>query len=158
MVALRYGTTRVVLLVGERAIKIGRVRPLRVLSRFLLWPFSARRRKHFLEKYGPGFGQAVLHDLCAGLYANRTEYEYYQRTRDVRVMPTTAALCGGWIVLQPRGSAVCEREISQSLGQEWLGVDCNEVVRAKQFCRTRSGAVVLIDYGKPYTCALLSGA
>jgi hypothetical protein len=47
-----FGTTRLVLLIGKKAIKIGRVRPLRFLARIILLPFSQKRREHFFIKYG----------------------------------------------------------------------------------------------------------
>ncbi len=70
---IRYGATRLVLLVGDQAIKIGRIRLWKLLGRVVILPFSKKSRGHFLKKYGPGFWHAVWHSLFIGLYANRLE-------------------------------------------------------------------------------------
>ena len=155
---IKLGTTRIVLLIGDKAVKIGRLRPLRLLARMLLLPFSWQRRQHFLAKYGPKFAQAMLNDLCAGLYANRNEYAYYKVYRDSRVMPTTEQLCGGWIIIQPRGTPISVNELSEkpSLKQR-IGMESCEVDTAAQFCRHPDGRIVLVDYGRRATTEVLFG-
>lgn len=140
------GSTRMVLLIGDRAFKIGRVRPLRVLLRLCVLPFSQERREHFSKKYGHKFAQAVWKDMCAGLYANRGEYEYYQSSRDPLVMPTVSCFLGGWIVVQPRGERVSHNE----LRVRPVSPEC-EMTEPEQFARASDGRVVLVDYGRPET-------
>lgn len=152
------GSTRLVLLTKDKAIKIGRLRPLRLISRIFVLPFSQRRRERFFEKYGSTLWRAVLNDLCAGLYANRGEYEYYQKSQDPRVIPTLRSIFHGWIVVQTRGEAVSETEMRtwRYTREERYALD-RELAKAVQFCRhPQSGRIVLVDYGRPETRAFLT--
>ena len=80
-----------------------------------------------MDKYGPGYFRALLHDICFGLYANREEFLYYQTHRDdPRLMPTLALHLGGWVEVQPKGRPI--------RGEH-------------QFVRNMGGRVVCIDYG-----------
>lgn len=155
---IRIGTTRLVFLVGDSAIKIGRMRPLRLLLRMLCLPCSRQRRQHFLAKYGPGFARAALNDLCAGLYANRNEYAYYTARKDPRVMPTTRQLLNGWVIIQLRGMPISARDLAEKpLIRQRTAEKC-EVDDAMQFCRHPDGRVVLADYGRRTTIEALSEA
>ncbi len=149
---IRCGSTRFVLLVGDRAIKIGRMRPLRLLFRLLLLPFSKKRREHFFAKYGHTFLQAAWKDLCAGLYANRGEYEYCQAFKDPRVMPTIVLLLKGWIVIQPRGRPLLPNDVRSQLRvfEKCRGREC-EMTFPEQFAVNADGQVVLVDYGRAET-------
>jgi len=154
---IRLGTTRIVLLIGDQAIKIGRLRPLRLLLRLLILPFSRERRRHFLAKYGPGITRAVMQDLCAGLYANRNEYDYSATHRDPRVIPTTKRLWGGWIVIQLRGTPIMVHELPEApVLRKRIGTQPCEMDKATQFCRHPDGRVVLADYGRITTVTALS--
>jgi len=154
---IRYGATRFVLLIGDEAIKIGRIRLLRFFARMLILPFSRKRREHFFIKYGPTFWQAALNDLCAGLYANLNEYEYYQASKDFRVMPTIRQLLYGWVIVQLRGEPVSLAELSKGpFIKQKIGEENCEVIEEKQFCRHADGRIVLIDYGRRVTIQALS--
>lgn len=154
---IRLGSTRLVLLTKDKAIKIGRLRLLRLCLRIPIILLSQRRRHHFLSKYGPGVLQAALHDLFAGLYANRNEYAYYRaHEQDRRIMPTTRRLLDGWIILQLRGVPVSASELSEGpvLLNDTGTVD-GEARSEKQFCRHPDGRIVLIDYGSDITTKAL---
>ncbi len=155
---IRCGTTRFVFLIGNEAIKIGRIRPLRFLARMLIFPFSRKRREHFFTKYGPTFWKAALNDLCAGLYANRNEYEYYRESRDFRVMPTIKQLLRGWIVVQLRGDPVSSNELSEApFIKQQIGTENCEVTEEAQFCRhPKNRRIVLVDYGRRATLEALA--
>lgn len=157
---IRYGATRFVFLIGNEAIKIGRIRLLRFLARMLILPFSRKRREHFFTKYGPMFWQAALNDLCAGLYANRNEYEYYRESKDFRVMPTIRQLLRGWIVVQLRGDPVSSDELSEGpFIKQQIGTENCEVAEEAQFCRhPEDGHIVLVDYGRQATLKALMTA
>lgn len=47
---VKIGTTRLVLLVSDRAIKIATIRPLRLLFRLITLPFSSRRNRERFSK------------------------------------------------------------------------------------------------------------
>ena len=154
---MRYGATRFVLLAGDKAYKFGRVRPFRFLARMCILPFSQKRRKHFFERYGPGFGEAMKNDLFAGLRANQNEDTYYRTFRDSRVMPITGVLLGGWVIIQMRGTPVSREELEKSpfTAKRLRRRDC-DLSGNHQFCRF-DGKVVLVDYGgKVTTDALIA--
>lgn len=145
---IAYGHTRFVILVGDKAIKVARLRLLRSLSRFVVLPFSQKRRDHFFGKYGSSFGRALWNDLWDGLFANQGEYEYYERFHDPRVIPTLTKLLGGWIVIQQRGEPIRSEEcpdIFRSQAPE------NDMSNPAQYARSAEGSIVLVDYGKGTT-------
>lgn len=153
---LKFGQTRFVILWGDKAIKIGRCRPLRALARLLLLTVSEKQRKRYREKYGAVFHEAFLHDVFAGVYANTVEYRYYQLSRDSRVMPTVHLLCGGWVAIQKRGTAIKKNEMREAPAiPHELGGEFCDTPYIKQYCRTTNGRVVLIDYGRPVVWAVL---
>lgn len=145
-------STRFVILTDRRAIKIGMVRPIRLLLRILILPFSKKRREHFIGKYGSAFFQATVNDLCAGLYANRGEYEYWQSSYDSRVMPTIQCLLKGWIVVQDRGEAVTSADMEEwTLFIQKYSSSKYELNTPKQFARHPNGRILIIDYGRQDT-------
>jgi hypothetical protein len=107
---VKIGTTRLVILVSDRAIKIATIRPLRLFFRLITLPFSSRRnRDRFSEKYGNCLLQALWKYFSAGLHANRAEYKYHSdNPDDIRVMPTIECRLYGLIIIQPRN--VCNRK------------------------------------------------
>lgn len=153
---IRYGATRFVLLLGDKAYKFGRVRPFRFLARMCIIPFSQKRRKHFFERYGPGFAEAVKNDLFAGLRANQNEYAYYRAFKDSRVMPITGFLLEGWVIVQTRGIPVSHEEIEKSpLAVKCLRRQEYDLCGDHQFC-SFGDKVVLVDYGGKVTTDALA--
>lgn len=153
------GSTRVVLLAGDKAVKIARFRPIRFLLRMLMIAFSRKKRLHFFEKYGPVFIHAVYNDIFAGVIANRNEYSYYIERMDRRVMPSLGQYLGGLIVTQVRGTPVSLHELDTE--DPFAGLVTNsacEVSDPKQFCRHPAGQLVLVDYGRVETQDLLRTA
>jgi len=148
---IKCGSTRLVLLTGDTAIKLGLFRPFRFLCRMCLFPFSRKRREHFFGKYGNRFARAALRDMCAGLYANRGEYEYSRVHNDPRVMPTVYSLLRGWIVIQPRGGPVSKEQLRSWRVPEQYRERANEMGQPGQFASLPDGRIVLIDYGRPET-------
>lgn len=146
------GKTRFVILHADTAYKIGRLRPLRLLERICVLPFSRCQRRHFLQKYGPGYARAAWYDLCAGLYANRTEAAYFRETHDPRVMPIRAHMLGGWIITQDRGTPIEAHELCT---KTWNCQFDTELAPPQQFCRKTDGCIVLVDYGKTSTTTFL---
>lgn len=156
---IKYGSTRFVILKGDKAIKVGKVRIWRFLARIIILPFSIKQQKHFLERYGPGFWTAVKNDICIGLRANRYEYEYYKKYSDLRVMPTIKSLLLGWIIIQPRGNPInstAEFIKGRPPIKEKINGESSEVTEVKQFCQHPvNKKIVLIDYGKKETIQAL---
>jgi hypothetical protein len=150
MMQIAAGTTRVVLLIGSIAIKIGRPRVLRLVLRLLFGSLTQKQRHRLFVKYGSTFGEICCNYALAGLIANRNEFKYYQLFQDVRVMPTTAQYLGGWIILQIRGSNITSTELASD--NPFLGFDVGqaraEISDAHQFCRHPDGHIVLVDYAR----------
>lgn len=155
---IRFGKTRIVLLVKDKAIKIGKVRIARLFFRMITFPFLSRsNHSRFYKRYGPTLLRAMWHYLISGLLSNRNEYEYYQGTFDVRVMPTVKRTLGGWIVIQHRGTAITARELSSENPFFGLPVNPDFLERDQpwQFCRNSRRCIVLVDYGRKETCEAL---
>ena len=154
---IKIGTTRIVLLVGNRAVKIATIRPLRLLFRLITLPFSSRRnRDRFSEKYGDCLLQALWNYFSAGLHANRAEYKYYQdNPNDTRVMPTIECRLHGLIIIQPRGMSVTEKDLREGNPFASLLYRCVEMNQPWQFCRHLDRRIVLVDYGRDETIKVL---
>jgi hypothetical protein len=158
---ITYGATRFVLLTGNKAIKIARFRPIRLMFRVMVLPLSSKRnRDRFYEKYGTGLLTAIRNYLFVGLVANRIEYEYYKKHRDLRVMPTQKQFLRGLITVQDRGTRVSNIELSEeypftSLDPSTL---CPEMLKAVQFCRNSQGRIVMVDYGMSSTIRALEAS
>ena len=150
------GNKRIVLLVANYAIKIGKIRLIRLMSRVLLLPFSKKLRIRFLDKYGGTWKKALLNDTFAGLYCNRHEYSYYSEYKDQRVMPTIKLIANGFIIVQIRGVEVSDQiiktahpEYRSSLYKK-ANLDATE-----QYCIDDNGKVKILDYGDIATTAFL---
>ena len=149
---IKLGGTRIVFLTDSYAIKIARIRPVRFIFRILLLLFSRSRRTHFLVKYGPGMGTAILRDIFAGLYSNRGEYEYYRESRDARIAPTLSIFFAGMVAIQPRGADVhCPVDLVIS---DYIDGEKTEVCDAEQFKKI-GRRILLVDYGRRSTVKAL---
>lgn len=148
------GKTRLVVLIGDRALKFARIRPLRFVSRLALMCFSKYQRQRFCEKYGSKFMVAVFNDVCAGLVANRHEYRYYRRTKDVRVMPVLQMRWGGLLIVQRRGEPVDTKDIEADPRIVRIATLC-DLDHPRQFARSADQRIRVIDYGKASTTDLL---
>ena len=137
---IKSGSTRFVLLAGNSAIKIARVRPLRFLARALIMCFSKMRRHHFFEKYGATFFKAMRNDIFAGITANRNEYSYYIESSDSRVMPVIRQFLCCCVIVQVRGTDISFSELENEtpLNEKFVaGDELYEVWEPNQFCRRR---------------------
>lgn len=157
LMIMKIGTTRVVFLVGDRAIKVATIRPLRLFFRLATLPFSSKNnRNRFSEKYGNCLFRALWSYFLSGLYANRAEYEYHiDNPQDDRVMPTTEYHFGGLVISQLRGASVTEMELLKENPFAGYQKLCVEMNQPWQFCRHPDGRVVLVDYGRDETIAAL---
>lgn len=151
----RLGHTRFVLLWQDKAIKVGRIRPLRMLSRLLLLPLSKRYRDRFFKKYGRPLLQALVRDLCAGRYANQNEYAYWQSSRNPHVMPTTNSYLFGWVIIQNRGEPVTTEDVHNLILRPLEAPSSCEMSTSTQFARDKNGRVLLVDYGNMKTITYL---
>jgi len=155
-VKISFGSKRIVLLTGNHAIKIGKIRLVRFVSRFFVLPFSKRLRGRFIIKYGPGWKTALFNDLFAGLMSNRNEYTYFQEDKNIHVMPTSKQFLKGHVIIQLRGSAVSEKEIEKEFpnykSSEYREAELNT---ARQFCRHPDGKIRIADYGNISTIHLI---
>jgi len=155
---VRSGKTRIVLVCGDNAYKIGKLRPIRLFFRMLIFPFLSKgNHERFYTRYGATLFMAMWNYLVAGKIANEREYRYFSSTHDARVMPTVGRVLGGWIVIQKRGEKISARELGRENPFDGLPIDPQFLERNQpwQFCRNEKGKVVLVDYGRKETCAAL---
>jgi len=152
---ISWGSTRFVILTGDEAIKIGKIRPIRVVLHLLSIPFSQTRRKHFFDKYGPKLLPALWQDLMAGPISNLLEYHYCLECRDGRVMPVTTKYWGGLVIIQEEGgSEVTTEELAREHPVQNYSIVSKyaDMGTPDQFRRRKStGKVVFIDFGRKTT-------
>ena len=144
------GKTRIVLLMGNNAIKIARVRFLRTFLRAVAFPFmSQANHGRFYKRYGQPFSIGICNYLIHGLHANRNEFDHYQKHRDARVVPTISIHLCGWIIIQPIGKEVSAMELSANNPFSGLPVDPDFLEKDQpwQFCRIGE-KILLADYGR----------
>lgn len=153
---IAWGQTRFVILLGDCAIKVGRIRPFRFLFRIPLILVSDSRRNHFFKKYGTSFVLAMMRDIFAGIIANRKEYAYSRCHDDARVMPTRKQYLGGLIIIQDRGTRISPGELLQEHPlRDSLFWHKAKALESHQFCRNFDNRVVLVDYGNEETVQFL---
>lgn len=154
---IKLGTTRFVLLVGDSAIKIARIRPIRCFFRIVSFPFtSIGNHERFYKKYGNTFATAIPRYIFFGFYANRMEFDFYQKhPEDCRIVPTVKIFAWGLVVIQKRGSSVSSEtlELLSPFKNETI-LKHHEVHHPKQFCQINN-KVLLVDYGHRETCKFL---
>jgi hypothetical protein len=156
-ISVRYGGTRFVLLFNDYAIKIGKFRLINLIKKCIqIGIFNNKKEKQKLES--KTFCESFYKCLFAGLHANKIEFEYYDKHRDPRVMPTIRKFLGGWIIVQIRGEPITETEVSEWHFPENINKNYYDIRRAEQFCRDKDGKIVLVDYGKNITTQLLSSS
>jgi len=156
LIKILCGNKRIILLVGTSAIKIGKIRLIRCVSRFFILPFSLRLRERFFKKYGPTWREAIIRDLFAGLLSNRNEYRYFQEHKDDRVMPTISQFLLGSVVVQLRGQPISGEEIIKEFPQYQSDAYRKaDICTSTQFCRHPDGTIKIVDYGEPTTISLL---
>ncbi len=148
---IKQGATRIVILIGNMAIKIGKVRILRFTLRMISFPFSKYQRNRFYQKYGDAFWKAARQDILFGVLANRNEYRYYQETRDKRVVPTLKLFLGGLVVIQEKGKEVDTCFLSNI---PFIQLHPAEMGSTNQFCVLHD-SILLADYGHSETCRIL---
>ena len=151
------GGTRYVFLVGAHAIKVGRIQPFCVISKVISLAFSRRRRKKFATDYSMLFFTAVLRYIAVGIWTNQNEFAYFQSHSDPRVMPCRALLLGGLILIQKRGTPVTDQELEASspFSSEMMRVEKADLGSSRQYARTETGVIKLIDYGSLITQKVL---
>jgi hypothetical protein len=148
---VKTGSTRVVILTADHAIKVAKIRIFRFLLRLIAMIFSSYQRKRFRKKYGQRFWDAARSDILYGLLANKNEYNYYRRTFDTRVAPITLSLFGGLVVVQRRGGEVTRQEIA---GLDYISLHRQELDTPNQFKRF-GDKILLCDYGHLRTVSVL---
>ena len=154
------GGTRIVVLLGNKAYKIARFRPIRLLCRMLLFPFQTKRKQtKFYQRYGE-LPTSLWNYIVVGFTINRTEFEYWNRTHDSRVMPVVDRFVGYFIIVQMRGKEVLADEFRMNdlFGSLPLAayheLQCDKL---HQFVKL-DGKILLIDYGDKYTVKALMGS
>lgn len=145
-----WGTTRFVVLVGPIAIKIARIRPLRMVQRFIKHQINGEVKAkmcHFSEN---PFIAAVKY-VFAGPFVNWSEYRLYQSSLEPFFVPTNWSF-GGMVNIQRRGTAVTQEELDahhpfgKMALEEMPEVMRKDMTRADNFC-WYDGHLCLIDYG-----------
>jgi hypothetical protein len=154
-VEIKSGSTRLVVLVGDKAVKIAKIRLRDPFRRLLGFFFFQRTRRDLLSKYSHAPIKCVGNRIFIGIAANRNEYRYYTSTKDSRVMPVQKQLFGGLVIIQERGLPVTPDEFMKDC-LSISGDEIHDMTGIHQFCR-RFGTrqIVLIDFGNEETTKFL---
>lgn len=147
------GKTRIVLLVGNKAIKFGRVRFVRLFARTVSFPFmSKRNHDRFYARYGKPFFKGAFKYLFAGLYANRNEFRHCEQFEDHRVVPTSHLFFKGWVIVQQRGKPISHERLLEGNPFHGMSVPAGFLEKDQpwQFCEI-GGKILLADYGRNET-------
>ena len=152
----RHGATRVVILVGNHAIKVGRIKFLHFLGRVMALIFSCSERKGLIERHGQAPLRGIKNGIFPGLEANLNEYRYYMESKDPRVMPVLKKMLWGLVIIQQRGVPVSPAELAANHPFQMAEDDTCDLARAEQFCwRTEDLRIVLVDFGMARTVEFL---
>jgi hypothetical protein len=139
------GCTRVVLIVGERAYKIAKFRPIVVMGKLRKSLFSRKEFDRLYQKHKKNKMGILVNVLCAGLFANWAEWRYWNQTHDRRCSPSIALWLGGLVLVQRSVESVGESEVlSSPLRSLWYADE--EFAKPSQFGRDDDGNIVIVDY------------
>ncbi|MFA7315610.1 MAG: hypothetical protein WC059_02290 [Candidatus Paceibacterota bacterium] len=143
---IRKGKTRIVILVGTKAIKIAKPRFVRLFIRLLLFPFVTKESR---DGYYATYGKLSL-DSCKkysllGYYANVNEYTYSQQYIDPDIMPIIKLYLCGWIITQTRGEEITDTHFTSPL-KKFKTVLSPETTEPHQYCILNK-KIFIIDYG-----------
>lgn len=142
-----YGWSRWVLLIGNIAIKVPRLRPFRWISRFFFWKCKGKVRERLVMQFKSHPLIGAWRYLGHGVIANIIEYRIYQKFPDLPVAPTLFSFFG-LINIQVRGNPIKRTPSSDCPFRIFskLYPDCGDLVDIKNFAEI-DGRIVLIDCG-----------
>lgn len=132
---IKCGTTRVVLLLGNHAIKIAKIRFLFFLRPIKDLLFNKERRKHLVAKYACSPRKLARNSIAPGFFANRNEYRYSRLGKDSRVMPVKKQFLWGFVIVQERGIPILPEEFPAVCPLQGLEDGNHDLNHAHQFCR-----------------------
>jgi hypothetical protein len=144
-VRIHAGGTRVVLVVGDRAYKIAKFRPLKVLDRLCAMSVDKKEFDRLYQKHRHNKFGIMMRVFCAGLRANWAEWRYWNRTHDSRCSPSIALWLGGLVLVQCSVESVDDDEVLSSPLRHLWETD-EEFAKPSQFGRDVEGNIVIVDY------------
>lgn len=149
---IKSGGTRIVILVGNKAVKIAKIRLLDPFRRLVGLIFSRSTREQLLTNYGHAPAKCGLKRILLGLIANRNEYRYYQSTKDPRVMPVERQILWGLVIVHERGIPIDAGEIVEDCPFNVTIDEAHDLTGMHQFCRrSETRRIVVIDFGNEET-------
>jgi len=87
---------------------------------------------------------SILNNIFIGWLANRSEYQYWQDTKDTRCIPTLKSYLGGLVIVQPLAPSVnMEAVLASDLRQ--MAQSDQELSRPEQY-GLYQGQCVIVDY------------
>jgi len=152
-----FGSTRFVLIFSKIVVKIPRVRIFRIFKRTLETKLNntlSQKTRNY-SKRSKIF--AVIRYLLVGVYANRMEYNYFKKHKDLKELLPVRSLLFGFLEIQEKGTVLSNNDPT------WLHlfnllkiVGVNDVAsfKASNFCRCREHLRIL-DYANEETIDIL---
>ena len=140
---LKKGLTRIVLVHGGYAYKIARTRFWYTFLKLLYTAFRRSEMIRLHEKHRTKVMQKIWQLCFIGLYANRSEAEYWNRTHDPRCVPVVKVWLWGLVIVQQSAGVVNMKQLLQSP----LRVLMTDVeLRSPSQYGFHAGQVRLVDY------------
>ncbi len=140
---VKQGSTRLVLLYGSRAYKVGRTKFISTTTKLIKTVCRQSEIVRLTRKHKGNIGGKIFRQCFAGLYANRAEARYWEETHDDRCVPVVGVWLGGFIIVQERAEAISAAQIYAS--------PLRELTQDKELCKPcqyglSAGVVKVVDY------------
>ena len=142
------GSTRIVILTNNYAIKIARFRFVRPIVQLVRHFINGEVKKR-LQKFDANPVAGGLKYLFAGVRANQTEW-YVYNTLKLDILAPTLWSMRGFINIQRRGETVSMLQMRAHVIHRLLilhPIQDSDVFQTCQFCKIKK-RVVLADYGR----------
>jgi hypothetical protein len=147
---IKTGSTRIVFLVDNFAIKIAKPRFVRLLFRILSFYFvSKRSRDGYHKTYGKLSFYSFKKYALYNFYANLNEYNYSKKANDPDVMPVIKKYLFGWIIIQRRGEDPKKDFVNPFRKIKEIKLS-SETIGSHQYCFL-DGKWLIVDYGDDET-------
>ena len=139
------GHTRVVVVIGNKAYKIAKFRPIVVMGKLRKMALDQSEFDRLYQKHKQSKIKGFAKVLFAGLFANWAEWRYWKRTQDARCIPSLSIWLGGLVLVQRSAEPVDEaRVLASEFHSLWYSD--KEFSKACQFGKDNRGNILIVDY------------
>ncbi len=145
---IAWGGTRFVILCGDRAYKVARIRPFRILRQLVVHSLRGEV-SHKLRRFGDAKMSAGFKYVLGGIIANKDEFCNWSRHQTYDLARVVSVHFGGLLLIQEKGEPISgdEAPLAHRLWGSVLAAENGNVSQAvAQFARF-GNTIKLIDFG-----------